>query len=143
MAFWPAPFSEEQTRSWITGSLESYKVNGWGRCAVELKANGLLIGDAGIMLSELDGRPEYDLGYIIHSEYWRNGFAYEAASRCLDYAVNEQGLSRVCINMPEDHSASRRVAEKLGMNMEGTFRNKRNRDKLTYLYSNQVRKPEA
>lgn len=46
----------------------------------------MLIGDCGIMISEIDGKQENDLGYIIHQPYWRNGFAVEVAEACKNYA---------------------------------------------------------
>lgn len=136
MAFWPAPYTMEQTTAWIARHIESYRHYGFGRWAVELKENGRLIGDVGLMKSEINGSVENDLGYIIHANYWRNGYAYEAAERCLNYAVHELGIQRICINMPADHTASMRVAEKLGLIKETEFANQRNRDKLTYLFSN-------
>ncbi|QQZ58990.1 GNAT family N-acetyltransferase [Paenibacillus sonchi] len=95
MAFWPAPFTSRQTEEWIERNIQSYLTQGFGRWAVELKETGRLIGDAGIMKSELNGRVENDLGYIIHSDYWRQGYAYEAAKSILSYAVQELGESNV------------------------------------------------
>ncbi|KWX73258.1 GCN5 family acetyltransferase [Paenibacillus jilunlii] len=135
MAFWPAPFSSRQTEEWIERNIQSYITQGFGRWAVELKDTGRLIGDAGIMKSELNGSVENDLGYIIHSNYWRQGYAYEAAKSILSYALQELGLARICINMPADHAASEGVAIKLGLNKETEYRNRRNRDILTCLYS--------
>ncbi len=135
MAFWPAPFTFKQTEGWIERNIQSYRTQGFGRWAVELKDTGQLIGDAGIMKSELNGRVENDLGYIIHSNYWRQGYAYEAAKSILSYAVQELGMDRICINMPADHAASEGVAIKLGLKKEAEYRNRRNRDKRTCLYS--------
>ncbi|CQR54606.1 GNAT family N-acetyltransferase [Paenibacillus riograndensis] len=135
MAFWPAPFTSRQTEEWIERNIQSYLTQGFGRWAVELKETGRLIGDAGIIKLELNGRVENDLGYIIHSDYWRQGYAYEAAKSILNYAIQELGLDRICINMPADHVASEGVAIKLGLKKETEYRNRRNRDKLTCLYS--------
>ena len=87
------------------------------------------------MISEIDGKQEYDLGYIIHYPYWHNGFAVEAADACEDYAFNQLNLQRLCANMPYNHEGSRKTAEKIGMIREKEFYNSRNRDILTYLYS--------
>jgi RimJ/RimL family protein N-acetyltransferase len=135
MSFWPAPFTTEQTNRWIERSIKSYKENQFGRFAVELKESGKIIGDCGILLSELDGKQENDLGYIIYADYWGRGFGTEAAQACLDYAFNELGLKRVAANMATDNITSIRVAEKIGMIKEKEFLNKRNRNLLTYLYA--------
>lgn len=135
MSFWPEPFNREQTDSWINRSLHAYETYGFGRWGITLKENGVLIGDAGIMLSEMDGKREYDLGYIVFAPFWSKGYAFEAAQACLHFGMNRLGINRMCANMPHDHHASRRVAEKLGMTFERQFHNKRNRDILTDLYS--------
>ena len=93
------------------------------------------------MRQGIDGVLEYDLGYIIHCKYWRRGFALEAARACLAFGLKEKGLERICANMPFDHIASMRIAERIGMTREKEFINKGNRDILTYLYAAHREKP--
>lgn len=138
MSFWPAPFSREQAQAWLNKSIASYASHGFGRWAVELKDSGRFIGDAGLQLSELDGKEEHDLGYIILAPYWNYGYATEAAMACLQYGIKEKRLRRICANMPYDHISSRAVAEKIGMTFEKQFFNARNRNILTHLFSTQV-----
>ncbi len=135
MSFWPAPFTTEQTKEWIERSIKSYTENEFSRFAVELKESGKHIGDCGILISELDGKPKYDLGYIIYAEYWGKGYGTEAARSALEFAFNELGLSRMAANMDVNNLASIRVAEKIGMKKEKEYLNKRNRNLLTYLYA--------
>ena len=135
MNFWPAPFTTEQSKEWILRSIKSYAENKFCRFAVELKESGELIGDCGILISELDGKQENDLGYIIYHDYWGRGFGTEAAQACLDYAFDELGLIRIAANMAFDNYASIRVAEKIGMKKEKKYLNKRNRNLLTFLYA--------
>jgi [ribosomal protein S5]-alanine N-acetyltransferase len=135
MSFWPAPFTEQQTENWIHNNIKRYKELGFGRWAVILKETNELIGDCGIMISEIDGKQENDLGYIFHYPYWKKGYAVEAAEACKEHAFSNLGIQRLCANMAFDHKASRRVAEKIGMKKEKEFYNSRNRNILTYLYS--------
>lgn len=135
MNFWPTPFTLQQTENWILDNIERYNKLGFGRWAIILKDNNILIGDCGIMVKDIDGQDENDLGYIIHYPYWQKGFAFEAANACKEYAFTKLGLNRLCANMPYNHDASRRVAEKIGMKKVKEFNNSRNRDILTYLYS--------
>ncbi len=135
MSFWPSPYTEEGTREWIARNRERYVTEGFGRYAVILRASGELIGDCGLMRFEIDGTLENDLGYIIFHKHWGQGYATEAAEACKEYALGSLGLDRICANMPVDHTASRRVAEKIGMRLEKQFQNKRNRDIWTCLYS--------
>jgi ribosomal-protein-alanine N-acetyltransferase len=134
MSFWPSPFTLAQTEIWINNNIKRYSQLGFGRWAIILKETGELIGDCGIMLSELDGTQEHDLGYIIHHPYWNKGLAFEAANACRNYAFNSLGIERLCANMAFDHTASIAVAQKIGMWKEKEFYNSRNRNILTYLY---------
>lgn len=135
MQFWPAPLTKEAVEAWMAKSRKSVEETGAGRLALEMKGSGEIIGDCGITGSEVNGRVENDLGYIIHHPYWRRGFALESASACLDHGLRNLGLKRIVANMAHNHYASIRVAERLGMKKECEFINSRNRNILTYLYS--------
>ncbi len=135
MRFWPTPFTLETTRAWIERNLQRYAELGFGRWAVVLKTTGALIGDCGVIQAEVAGTLEYDLGYIIDHHHWRHGYASESAAACKAYAVSALGIRRLVANMPTDHVASARVAEKIGMTWERTFNNPRNRGIPTHLYA--------
>ncbi len=135
MSFWPTPFTAATTQAWIERNLQRYAQHGWGRWAVVLQQTGVLIGDCGIMHTEVAGALEYDLGYIIDQHHWRQGYASESAAACRDYAISTLGLKRLVANMPIQHAASARVAEKIGMTWEKTFNNPKNRDLPTHLYA--------
>ncbi|RCX23846.1 RimJ/RimL family protein N-acetyltransferase [Fontibacillus phaseoli] len=135
MSFWPAPFTKEQTSSWLQKNIEAYSTLGFGRWGMVLKESGKLVGDIGFMRVELDSQLENDLGYIISSSYWGRDLGTEAAAACLEYGFSTLDMRRICANMPLEHHASRRVAEKIGMTCEKQYINQRNREKWTYLYS--------
>lgn len=134
MHAWPKPFTPEETAAWLQRTLESYQVHGYGRYAVQLKSNQQCIGDAGLLHSTVDGEAVIDLGYIIHHPFWRHGYATEAASAIRDDAFHTLHLPRLHANMASTHTASRRVAEKLGMQLVREFNNPRNRNLPTLLY---------
>jgi [ribosomal protein S5]-alanine N-acetyltransferase len=133
MKFWASPFTEENTRNWIERAIGSYSTNGFGRYAAIHKGTNTQIGDVGMMRSPVKGKEEVDLGYIIHADHWRKGYAIEAASAVLRFGT-EKKLPRIVANMAHDNIASQRVAERLGMIKELEFINPRNRDILTYLF---------
>ncbi|OXM87734.1 GNAT family N-acetyltransferase [Paenibacillus rigui] len=135
MRFWPKPFDEDQVKGWIERNLHHYREWGFGRWVVTLKDCGRMIGDCGIVKAVINGKTENDLGYIIDHAYWEQGYGYEAAKACLEYGFEVAKLDRLVANMAYDHTASRRVAEKLGMTLETEFNNARNRDFKTYLYA--------
>ncbi|PYI53140.1 GNAT family N-acetyltransferase [Paenibacillus flagellatus] len=133
MEFWPAPFTTEQTRQWFERNRERY-AEGYGRLGVFEKRDDSLIGDAGLQKTDIDGVPEWDLGYIVHANYWGKGYGAEAAAALLQYGLKTLGLPRICANMPVHHTRSQKVAVKLGMVLEKEFMNPKNRNLPTYLY---------
>jgi [ribosomal protein S5]-alanine N-acetyltransferase len=133
MVFWPRPFTFQETTSWVNRNIKSYQENGFGRMGVFLKEKGKLIGDAGIMITTIDGELKNDIGYIIHSKYQGQGYGFEAGKSILDCYRNR--LDGIYANMPYNHSASIALAGKLGMEKIKEFYNKRNRDILTFVYS--------
>jgi RimJ/RimL family protein N-acetyltransferase len=132
MAHWPEPLTAAQSRAWLDRALAAYAVPGYGRWAVQLH-DGTYIGDAGIMRSEVDGVVENDLGYIIHSRYWRQGYGVEAAQGCIDVAL-AAGMHRMVANMAADNLGSVRVAQRLGFQLTHSFENPRNLNKTTHVY---------
>ncbi len=135
MSFWPSPFTLEGTKNWVARNIHSYSQLGFGRWAVILKETQELIGDCGILPQEIDGVSEYDLGYIIHHPYWQQGYATEAVGACKEYGLETLKLPRLIANMPINHFASVRVAEKIGMTWQKTFNNPKNRDIATHIYA--------
>jgi [ribosomal protein S5]-alanine N-acetyltransferase len=135
MSFWERPLDEDAIAAWVARNARSFRETGLGRMLVELRGSGETIGDCGIVRAEVAGCEENDLGYIIHHPYWRRGLGMECARACLEYGLRNLGLRRVVANMPHDHVASARVAEKLGMRLERDFDNPRNRNIRTHLYA--------
>lgn len=132
MKFWPTPFDRPKAEGWIERSIENYSQSRLSRFAVVFKQSGKLIGDCGFIRLNVNGHDEWDLGYILDMAYWGEGLATEAALAALEYGKSV-GLKRIVANMATDHLASKRVAEKIGMTMECTFNNTRNRNLPTFL----------
>ena len=79
-AFDEEPFNREQMSRWLGRNLDHQDEYGYGLFSVILKANGLLIGDCGLEVMEVDGMQVAELGYDFRSDYWNQGYATEAAS---------------------------------------------------------------
>ncbi|MDH3640906.1 MAG: GNAT family N-acetyltransferase [Gammaproteobacteria bacterium] len=133
MSHWSAPLTAAEATAWLQRALESYTEHGFGRWLVVRRVDDQPIGDVGIARLRILDRLENDLGYIIHRDHWRHGYALEAAAACADWA-REHDLGSMVASMAEDNVASSRVAEKLGMALEKRFDNPRNRNKPTRLY---------
>ena len=85
MRHYPAPFDREKVRYWIEWNLENYAVFGFGLWAVVLKETGQMIGDCGITMQSIHGKIKPEIGYHIHKDHQRRGYASEAATACRDY----------------------------------------------------------
>lgn len=138
MSFWPSPLTSDQVVEWVASNRKSYQDHGFGRWAIILKEGNQFIGDCGIKLASLDGTMENDLGYIIDHRHWNKGYALEAAIACKEFALEKLKLKRLCANMATDHTRSKNVAIKLGMELEKIYINQRNRNLPTYLFAYNV-----
>ena len=120
-AFDEEPFNREQMSRWLGRNLDHQDEYGYGLFSVILKANGLLIGDCGLEVMEVDGMQVAELGYDFRSDYWNQGYATEAASAVRDYAFDVLGLPQLISLVRVKNAASQRVAEKIGMERISEF----------------------
>lgn len=114
-AFDSAPFTQQQMSQWLQRNLDHQAKHGYGLFSVIHKADGMLIGDCGLEVMEVDGSQVVELGYDFRSDYWNQGFATEAATAVRDYAFNVLILPQLISLIRVGNNASRRVAEKIGM----------------------------
>lgn len=89
--------------------------------AFTLKASGQLIGNGGIRIKNAYAR-EADIGYELDNRYWGQGYATEAAQALVDFGFKELRLHRIWAQCIAENGASAHVLEKLGMRLEGHFR---------------------
>jgi RimJ/RimL family protein N-acetyltransferase len=94
-----------------------WQLRGYGYYAVEEKATGDFIGRVGF--TNQTGWPGFELGWTIAPEYQGRGFATEAARMLLRYAFEELNQAHVISLIHRDNTPSRKVAEKLGEQVEG------------------------
>ena len=89
--------------------------HGFGFWAVEERATGALVGDAGM---ERTLRGEVELGYTLARAAWGRGYATEAGGLCIAEA-RELGLRELVGVVDVRNPASARVLEKLGFRPAG------------------------
>ena len=75
--------------------MDRYARHGHGLWLVSEKAMGQPVGQVGVVVQNVRGVDEREVGYLIHRPFWRRGFATEAALACRDYALNVLGSDRV------------------------------------------------
>jgi ribosomal-protein-alanine N-acetyltransferase len=106
---------EERVQHWIVRQLIRYSENRYGLQMLIHKETGELIGQCGLLLQEVDGIKELEVGYHIISKHWGNGYAPEAARLFLDFAVEHDLADSVISIIDIRNSKSIRVAEKNGL----------------------------
>jgi [ribosomal protein S5]-alanine N-acetyltransferase len=118
MRFWPKCYDRDEAADWVRRQQARYVKDGVGYWLVLEQATGRPVGQAGLLVLQVDDREEIGLGYIIHRPFWRRGFAVEAAAGSLDYAVTKLERNRVVALVRPENLASQAVARKLGMEVE-------------------------
>lgn len=118
MAFYPRPKTRDEALQWIEWNLGGYRDHGHGLWIIETR-DGEFLGDCGLTRQLVDGVQELEVGYHVRTAMQGRGYATEAAAACRD-AAREHALAEelVAIIHP-DNGASRRVAEKIGMDRSG------------------------
>jgi len=92
--------------------------------AIELKETGRIIGECGMNQWEVEHK-RTDIGYSFNPEYWGKGYAYEAVSRLIYYALNDFPnfeINRLEAYTDPRNTASIKLLEKLGFTKEGHLR---------------------
>ncbi len=118
------PNTEADSRAFVDHCIEFASANPVVRhdFAIIVSAEDQLIGGCSL---KLQSPAEASLGYAIHPEYQRRGYATEATKGMLDFGFRTLGLERIVAQCDTRNSASYRVMEKAGMARVGTHLNHR------------------
>ncbi len=86
--------------------------------AIALKDEpGKMIGNVGFWRTELENH-RAEIGYILHSDYWRQGILSEALTAVIEFAFSEVGLHSISANINPANTASRQLLLKHGFEKE-------------------------
>ncbi|WP_207481770.1 GNAT family N-acetyltransferase [Arenibaculum pallidiluteum] len=91
---------------------------GYGPWTVLTKTDGRIVGFGGLYLDPFDPGWGTELGYHFAPEAWGKGFASELARASLDLAWGQLGLREIWAFAHPDNTASRRVLEKAGFEVQ-------------------------
>lgn len=107
-------------RIWFEKVFDRYKNNTGGHNVLVERTTNNPVGMCGLLIQEVDGIKELEIGYSIHPKYWGNGFATEAAKKCKEFAFKNNFAKSVISIIHIDNGASTKVAMKNGMTLEKT-----------------------
>lgn len=116
----PEPLTDDETRAFLDEKLAHWREHGFG-IWVFRDASGAFVGRCGIHRKTVLGKDEVELGYIVRSDLWSQGYATEMALAVAQYAFDELGLPNVVAFTREDNARSRRVLEKSGFAYETNY----------------------
>ena len=115
MKYYPKPYDENGVYRWLNWCINSYRDNGFGLWAIELKENGEFIGDCGISLQNIDGETLHEIGYHINKNHWQKGYAKEACQAVKDWFFENTANDAVYSYMNKENVASYSTAASNGM----------------------------
>jgi ribosomal-protein-alanine N-acetyltransferase len=118
MHHYPSTYDREQARQWLERQRTRYAEHGHGLWLAVLRATGQPVGQVGLLRQEVDGVFETEIGYLLHTPFWHQGLATEAARGVRHYAFTALDRSRVISLIRPANMPSQAVARRLGMTQE-------------------------
>ncbi|PHR57449.1 MAG: GNAT family N-acetyltransferase [Robiginitomaculum sp.] len=126
---WADCFSDVETMRYIGGKVmnraEAWRnmamvighgvIRGYTFLSVIEKSTGSWVGRVGPWSPE--GWSEPEIGWTIHRDHWKKGYAKEAGQACLDHVFNTLNWSRVIHTIIDGNVGSIKTAESLGSKM--------------------------
>jgi len=105
----------EQCREWFRHVEERYNNDLGGMNALIDKNTNEFIGQCGLLVQEVDGQQELEIGYSVLPRFWYQGYATEAAVKCRDYAFQNSFTETLISIINVENTRSEKVALKNGM----------------------------
>lgn len=105
----------EQCKEWFRRLEERYKNDLGGLNALIDKNTDEFIGQCGLLVQEIDGKKELEIGYSIMPQFRNMGYATEAAIKCRDYAFRNNFTDSLISIIHTENIRSEKVAIKIGM----------------------------
>jgi len=110
------PAESEKLSAYIRNQYRFYGYGLWGI----FTHDGRMAGYCGIQNRVIEGKPAMELSYLIHRDERRKGYGTEAVEAVLTFAEKVLGIRKVSALIDADNTASRKLAEHVGMVCRGT-----------------------
>lgn len=116
----------EACRSQFDRVFERYEKDLGGMNALISKETGDLVGICGLLVQMVDNIEELEIGYSILPKFWLQGYAFEAAQKCKQFAFENSFSDSLISIIHVDNIPSQKVAQKNGMFLDKTTTYKNN-----------------
>ena len=130
MRFFAGSPSLAQSEAWIDRMQKMFEERGYCYFAVNLLETHEFIGFIGLAWQDYPAHftPCTDIGWRLIQKAWGQGFASEGAKRCLEYTQSNLKLTEIKSVAPLINKPSIRVMQKIGMELQGTFKHPKLKD---------------
>ena len=118
MRYYPYVFDRAGVQDWLNRVQERQARDGLSFWCIANKTTDEPIGQVGILLQEVDGVTETEIGYMLLRRHWHQGYAHEATVALRDYAFSTLGRERVISLIRPVNIPSQRVALAYGAKPE-------------------------
>jgi len=111
---------EEFCKLWFKKVFDRYKNEMGGHNVLVERITGKPVGMCGLLVQEVDGNHELEIGYSLHPAFWGKGYATEAAQKCRDFAFENNFAESLISIVHVENQQSAKVALRNGMKREKT-----------------------
>jgi [ribosomal protein S5]-alanine N-acetyltransferase len=114
---WSTHQSVKDTREYLGRTISAWAQGIDFSYGIRLNINGRLIGSCGF----LNEAGKIQIGYILGSLHWNNGYATEATCKLIDMLKSQNGVFRIGSFVDSENLASAKVLLKAGMQAEAVL----------------------
>ncbi|MEW7291029.1 GNAT family N-acetyltransferase [Aquimarina sp. 2304DJ70-9] len=105
-------------QAWFDKSFNRYANDLGGMNVLVDKKTNEFVGQCGLLVQTIDDTERLEVGYSILPKFWNQGYAYEAAAKCKNYAFENNFADSLVSVVHIDNIGSEKVALKNGMTFE-------------------------
>jgi len=116
--YFPGALSFEESRVMLDNILTRYETEGTCFWGVFLKPENTFAGICGIIRQTIDDTVEYEIAYRFLPQFWKQGYATEAAGGCIRHAAEKLNLSSIISLIRPENMPSIAVAKRCGLEYE-------------------------
>lgn len=108
----------EMCKIWFDKVFYRYENDLGGMNVLIDKKTNRLVGQCGLLIQTIDDIERLEVGYSILPKFWNQGYASESATKCKNFAFENQLADSLISMIHIDNLSSEKVALKNGMSFE-------------------------
>lgn len=114
MQYWPKLLDRDEAEQWLRKQQERYKTDGCGYWLIVDRETHKPVGQAGVLMTDIEGERLPCVGYMIHKPYQRMGYGASAADMCVEYIFNTLKADAAWTLIRPENEPSLKLSRKLG-----------------------------